>query len=164
MNRLQFAQNAYEAFDQMLALSTPDRGLGSGMTGRIDVWQEVLRVVSDGSWVFGHGVRSSDTLSWLSNQMVDNSYMVILYDMGIVPLILITWRFVSLLHRATQRCLSPVQYDDKLSLTCGMFLVVLMVSSIVERDLIWSRQSVLAASVPVFTVPNRVFTLELARD
>jgi len=155
-NHRQSTQDAYEAVDQMLALSTPDRGLGSGMTGRVDVWQQVLRAISDGSWLFGHGVRSSDLFF---DPMIDNSYLVILYDMGIVPLILITWRFASLLCLATRSCLKAVRDDEKLWLACGTFLVVLLVTSIVDRSLFAVGNPFSLLAFLFFTIPNRTLTL-----
>lgn len=163
MTQLESAQDAYGAVDQMLALSSKDRGLGSGMTGRVDVWQEVLRATSDGSWLLGHGVRSSDTVLWPFNQAIDNSYMVILYDMGIVPLILITWRFGSLLRRAAQNCLGQVHVDEKLWLACGLFLVVLLVSSIFERYLFAVGNPFSLLAFLFFAAPNRALTQEDGR-
>jgi O-antigen ligase len=130
---LESTQEAYAAVDQMLELSTASRGLDSGMTGRFDMWREVLRVIRDGSWIFGHGVRSSDAV-WSYDPKIDNSYLVILYDMGVVPLVLITWRFVSILRATTRGFFSAMDENQKkLALACGMFLVVLLVTSIVER-------------------------------
>jgi len=160
VNHLQWTQDAYEAVDQILSLSTPDRGLNSGMTGRVDVWHEVLRIVGDGSWVIGHGVRSSDAVLWPFSRSIDNSYLVILYDMGIVPLILITWRFVSLLRRATQSCLRAAHDDEKLWLACGMFLVLLLVSSIIDRSLFAVGNPFSLLAFLFFTAPNRVLMFE----
>jgi O-antigen ligase len=135
LQNVESIKEAYEVVDHLLALSTSDRGLDSGMTGRVDIWHEVLRAVSDGSWLFGHGVRSSDAV-WSYDPKIDNSYLVILYDMGIVPLSLITWRFVTVLGRTTRNCFGTIDDDEKkLQLACGMFLVVLLVTSIVERSL-----------------------------
>lgn len=127
-------RDAYAVLDQVLSLSTPDRGLDSGMSGRVDMWHEALRVFSDGTWLFGHGVRSSDAA--YTYPMIDNSYLVILYDMGAVSLILIAWRFVTILIRIARNAFCAVDKDARnLYIACGMFIVVLLVTSIVERSL-----------------------------
>lgn len=133
-SNLDSTRDAYAVLDQVLSLSTPDRGLDSGMSGRVDMWHEALRVLSDGTWLLGHGVRSSDAA--YTYPMIDNSYLVILYDMGAVPLILIAWRFVSILLRIARNAHREVDRDLRsLYIACGMFLVVLLVTSIVERSL-----------------------------
>ncbi|HLV88241.1 MAG TPA: O-antigen ligase family protein [Candidatus Sulfotelmatobacter sp.] len=148
-------KDTYDAMDQMLALSSHDRGLDSGMTGRVDVWHEVVRAVSDGSWLFGHGIRSSDVV-WSYDPKIDNSYLVILYDMGIVPLILITWRFVRMLQRSTSNCLSTSGKDEKrLWLICGIFLVVVLVTSIVERSLFAVGNPFSLLAFLLFAAPDR---------
>jgi len=124
----------FDGADQILALSSSERGLDSGMTGRVDLWHQVLRVFGDGSWLFGHGVRSSDTA--YVDPSIDNSYLVILYDMGLVPLILIVWRFFSILRNVTWCCFHTADPElNRLYMACGMFLVVLLVTAIVERSL-----------------------------
>jgi O-antigen ligase len=131
---IESTRTAYAVFDQVLSLSTPDRGLDSGMSGRVDMWQEALRVFSDGTWLLGHGVRSSDAA--YTYPMIDNSYLVILYDMGFVPLILITLRFVTILRRVARNCFRATDKDVRgLYTMCGMFFVVLLVTAIVERSL-----------------------------
>jgi O-antigen ligase len=161
---LEFTQDAVAAVDQMLALSTSARGLDSGMTGRVDLWQEVLRVVKDGSWLFGHGVRSSDAV-WSVDPKIDNSYLVILYDMGVVPLILITWRFVSMLRGATRTFFGAIDDDQKkLALACGMFLVVLLVTSMVERSLFAVGNPFSLLAFLFFATPTRSFQLLIDRS
>jgi O-antigen ligase len=127
-------KDAFDGLDQLLALSSAERGLDSGMTGRVDLWHQILRVFSDGTWLFGHGVRSSDVA--FVDPSIDNSYLVILYDMGIVPLILIVWRFVIILRNVTRACFHDRNAQARrLYIACGMFLVVLLVTAIVERSL-----------------------------
>ena len=161
---LESTQESYAAAVQMLALSNPNRGLDSGMTGRVDVWKEVLRVVKDGSWLFGHGVRSSDSV-WSHDPQIDSSYLVILYDMGVVPLILITWRFVSMLRRTVRNSFRAIDDDQrKLHLVCSMFLVVLLATSIVERSLFAVGNPFSLLAFLFFATPIRSFELPGARS
>jgi hypothetical protein len=134
------------------------------MTGRVDVWKEVLRVVKDGSWLFGHGVRSSDSV-WSHDPQIDSSYLVILYDMGVVPLILITWRFVSMLRRTVRNSFRAIDDDQrKLHLVCSMFLVVLLATSIVERSLFAVGNPFSLLAFLFFATPIRSFELPGARS
>ena len=162
VQNLESTQEVLATVDKILDLSSPGRGLDSGMTGRVDVWQEVLRVLRDGSWLFGHGVRSSDAV-WTYEPKIDNSYLVILYDMGVVPLILITWRFVRMLRGATRNYFCAIDDEQKqFHLTCGMFLVVLLVTSIVERSLFAVGNPFSLLAFLFFATPTR--SLELQGD
>lgn len=157
IGNLEPIQESYVVVDKLLELSNPGRGLDSGMTGRVDIWQEVVRAISDGSWLFGHGVRSSDAV-YSYDPKIDNSYLVILYDMGVTPLILITWRFVSVLGRTTRNCVSAIDQDQRrLYLACSMFVIVLLVTSIVERSLFAVGNPFSLLAFLFFATPNRCF-------
>jgi len=122
----------YESVDTILALSTPDRGFGSGLTGRLDKWHELLTIFSDGTWLLGHGIRSSDSME----QLIDNSYLVTLYELGIIPAILICARFLlklGLVVRGYLRRECPQQ--DGFLLFLALALTVLLVSNAFERML-----------------------------
>ena len=125
-------KNTYEFVDQILAISEPSRGIGSGFTGRLDTWSRTVRTLSDGSWLTGRGLRSSDSLY----PMIDNSYLVLLYDLGLLPLILITWRFLSIVVKALKAYFrTGDKAHQQLSLSCVMLVVALLVASISQRYL-----------------------------
>ncbi|MGB8064569.1 MAG: O-antigen ligase family protein [Candidatus Sulfotelmatobacter sp.] len=158
VSNMDSTRDAYAVLDQVLSLSTPDRGLDSGMSGRVDMWHEALRVFSDGTWLLGHGVRSSDAA--YTYPMIDNSYLVILYDMGVVPLILIAWRFVSILLRVARNAFRAADKDFRgLYIACGMFLVVLLVTSIVERSLFAVGNPFSLLAFLFFATPTRCLEL-----
>lgn len=127
---LGWTTEAFDFADQVLALSTPDRGLDSGFTGRFDSWSKALRTVSDGTWVLGRGLRSSDSVY----PAIDNSFVVILYELGLLPLILIGWRFFSILWRFQKSYFQSTEGRQRqFYLSCSLLMVVFLVNDIVGR-------------------------------
>jgi O-antigen ligase len=134
--QLKYVENAYGFVDDVLQLSNSERGIGSGLTGRTAMWTETMKVFSDGSWITGHGVRSADAWAATREASIDNSYLVILYDLGLVSILLITGRFVYILFTLVKSYLRAIQ-DGQRMLYLGMTLVmvVFLVNNIVERDM-----------------------------
>jgi hypothetical protein len=125
-------QETYEFVDQVLSLSTKDRGIDSGFTGRFDKWASVIRDLSDGTFLIGRGVRSSDAME----TMIDNSYIVILYDLGLIPLIVIVYRFLNILYESFRGYFLAVTQEKKhFYLLCTLIAVVALVTNFTERSL-----------------------------
>lgn len=128
----EWTKDSYAFVDQVLELSSEYRGIDSGFTGRLDNWKETMRVFADGTWLRGRGARSSDSLT----SLIDNSYLVILYEIGLLPVILITWRFFSILRgffRGYFRAIS--QREKHFYLACSLLIVVFLVNNVVDRYL-----------------------------
>jgi O-antigen ligase len=122
--------DTFNFVDQVLALSAPDRGLDSGFTGRFDKWKETVHALSDGTWLTGRGLRSSDSMY----PPIDNSYLVLLYEVGLFPLILITWRFFGILRRFVKSYFrSTVKRQRHFYLAWTLLIVVFLVNDIVGR-------------------------------
>jgi O-antigen ligase len=116
-----------------LAITDQNRGFDSGFTGRFDKWQTTLNILSDGTWLFGKGIRSSDSMS---DNLIDNSYLVILYELGIIPLLLITLRFCSAGKRSIGAFWHARNDSGKwFYLYCVMFLAVFLANNFVARFL-----------------------------
>ena len=125
-------EDAFSFVDRVLALSTPERGLDSGFTGRWATWEAVVHTLRDGTFLLGHGMRASDAME----TMIDNSYLVIVYDMGLLPLILILFRFLHILLTSFQGYFrAPGDQERGLRLTCTLLVVMILVTNIVERSL-----------------------------
>jgi hypothetical protein len=125
-------EDAYVLMDQMLSLSTPDRGIDSGFTGRWDKWASVIHALGDGTFLLGHGVRASDMME----TMIDNSYLVLLYDLGLIPLILIVYRFLMVLYESFKGYFGAVADDEKqFRLVSTLLIVVVLVINFAERSL-----------------------------
>jgi O-antigen ligase len=143
--------DVYSYTDQALAITDSDRGIDSGFTGRFATWDSSLRSLADGSWVFGHGIRASDTLG----QFIDNSYLVLLYEAGIIPLVLITWRFLFISERFVRgyfQSLEPRQQLLYLSLV--MMVVAFMVNNIVARYLLSVGNAYSLVMLLLFVTPS----------
>jgi hypothetical protein len=150
--------NVSEFVDQVLAITEPSRGIGSGFTGRLGVWSTTVSTLSDGSWLTGKGLRSSDSLY----PMIDNSYLVILYDLGVFPLILITWRFLSILWRAAKAYFrAGDKPQQQFCLACGLLMVVLLVTNVSERYLFAVGNPYSLLAFLFFATPSSVLRLAL---
>ena len=125
-------QDTLDFADNVLSLSTSDRGIDSGFTGRVDKWANIVRSLSDGTFLIGRGVRTSDAME----TMIDNSYLVILYDLGLIPLIVILYRFASILYQSFRGYFAAVT-DEKRSffLLCTLIVIVVLVTNFAERSL-----------------------------
>lgn len=119
--------------DQVLELTNDSRGVGSGFSGRLDRWNAVTRIFADGTFLIGKGIRYTDISE---NTAIDNSYLVILYEVGLLPLLLIAGRFVSILWRFVRAYFNAVGVNSRgLYLDLGLLLFVLLIINIVERYL-----------------------------
>ncbi len=131
-DKFTLARDAYDFLDQALAISSPYRGVDSGFTGRFDVWKRTMDQLSGGNWLLGMGMRSSDSIY----PMIDNSYLVILYDLGFLPLVLIIWRFLSVLWKYSKSYLSATdETHRKFRFLCCLLIVMLLAINLVERFL-----------------------------
>ena len=125
-------QESYDFVDQVLSLSTKDRGIDSGFTGRFDKWASVMKDLSDGTFLIGRGVRASDAME----TMIDNSYIVILYDLGLIPLVVIVYRFLIILYESFRGYFVAVTREQRhLRLLCTLIVVVALVTNFTERSL-----------------------------
>jgi len=152
---LAWVQDTSSFIDQVLQLTQSDRGLGSGFSGRFNNWNTALRVLSDGTWLLGHGVRSSDLMP--EGSYIDNSYLVALYEIGFVALCLIAWRFLHLLRRFSTGYLQATNdVQRRLSLACMLLLACCMVNNIVARYLFSVGNPYSLVVLMLFATPTRV--------
>jgi len=138
--------DVWESIDQVLQISSGGRGMGSGMSGRLDAWQHTWAVLLKGSWIYGNGVRSSDDLPY----PVDNGFLVLLYDMGIVPFFIIVGRFISILRQAF-RCYMATGND--LHMILFFVLLGFLINNIPERFLFGVGNPSSLFAVMVFASP-----------
>jgi O-Antigen ligase len=126
-------RDGFDAADAVLALTDPNRGVDSGFTGRLDKWQVTMNTLSDGSWLIGHGIRSSD----MQEQLIDNSYLVMLYEVGIAPLLLVVWRYADILRQFIRHHRASVSSAERrLQLAGVLFMVVFLTSNVFARFLL----------------------------
>lgn len=71
-------------FIELLQLDNNERGVNSGLTGRVDAWPKVIDIVTQeiSSLLFGFGYRSWDNL--VRGFEIDNSYVNLFYETGII--------------------------------------------------------------------------------
>jgi len=133
VQNLDWTRNAYVFVDEVLAISNEYRGINTGFSGRFDQWSRAARVLSDGTWLVGRGLRSSDTL-FPEDQLIDNSYMVGLFELGLIPTLLITWRFIAVSYRILMAYFRSTDKERKyFYLACGLFMAVFLLNNVVAR-------------------------------
>lgn len=147
---LQWTKDVYEYTDQVLQLSQDYRGLDTGFTGRWDRWMVIMGVFTDGTFLVGRGIRTTDQTP------IDNSYLVILYEIGLVPLVLIMWRFFSISRRYFRNYFrSADQQERDFYLACCLFVAVFLVNNIVARFLFSVGNPYSLAVLLLFATPTR---------
>jgi len=154
IQNLEWTRNTYAFADQVLQLSQEYRGIDSGFSGRFDKWRATANVLSDGSWIFGKGIRSSDSMQ---DNLIDNSYLVILYEVGLIPLLLITWRFLYVSRRFLSGYFQSTDKEQRyVCLVCGMLMAVFLVNNIVARFLFSVGNPYSLAALLLFATPTRL--------
>jgi len=127
----EWTNDIYVFVDQGLQLSSKYRGLDTGFTGRLDGWTDMMPLLSDGTSLVGRGMRSSDSLP-----AIDNSYVLVLYEIGPLALILITWRFFRILLRSLKGYFGSIEGEQRqFYLACSLLIVVFLANNIVTRYL-----------------------------
>ena len=127
-----WTKDVYEYVDQVLQLSQDYRGLDTGFTGRWDKWVAVIRTFDDGTFLLGRGIRSSD----FTEMSIDNGYLVILYELGLIQLVLIAWRFFYILRTFLKGYFGAITIMRRHFYLCWILvLVVFLVNNIVARFL-----------------------------
>jgi O-antigen ligase len=154
IQKFESTQNTFAFVDQVLQLSDANRGIDSGLTGRVEKWQATINIMSDGSWLVGKGFRSSDSMT---DNLIDDSYLVILYEIGLIPLLLITWRFLALLLRFLSGYFHSIGKEQKyLCLAVGLFMVVFLVNNMVARFLLSMGNPYSLAALLLYATPTRL--------
>jgi len=118
----------WQWMDQILQLSSGDRGIGSGFSGRLEEWRATWVLLLRGIWIYGNGARSSDAFPF----PVDNGYLVLLYDLGIVPFCLVVGRFIRILARAFR---NYVQTGASIDLILFFLLLSFLLNNLTARFL-----------------------------
>lgn len=151
IRNLQWSKDAYEYTDQVLQLSQEYRGLDTGLTGRWSRWKVIMRVFTDGTFFVGRGIRSTDS------EPIDNSYLVILYEIGLIPLVLITWRFLSILGEYFRSYFRSTSREERdFYLACCLLLTVFLVNNIVDRYLFSVGNPYSLLALLLFATPKRL--------
>ena len=95
-----YLDEAFEFLVDLLQLNSEHRGVGTGLTGRTDLWAYIV----DQFWtarvplLWGGGFRNE----WINGITVDNSYLVILAEAGVLGLVLWVGRALLLIKRSVR--------------------------------------------------------------
>jgi O-antigen ligase len=72
--------------DTFLSLTSSQRGLKSGLSGRTEIWQIAFRLLrTNNRWLFGFGYRAGDRMVGT----IDNGYVQLLFESGLIAGVLI---------------------------------------------------------------------------
>lgn len=130
-----FADKINSYFTRMLELESSTRGVGTGATGRTELWARGISTLFDSpvAFVFGDGFRSSN--SGVIGFSTESSYITILLDSGIFLGIAVIMVFMYSPIKALS--LVPQQNRHSSSLVLlAPFLTFLLVESIFSRYLL----------------------------
>jgi exopolysaccharide production protein ExoQ len=130
-----FADKINSYFTRMLELESSTRGIGTGATGRTELWARGISALFDspGAFVFGDGFRSSN--SGVIGFSTESSYITILLDSGAFLGIAVIMVFLY----SPIKALSLVPQEDRHSSSLVLlapFLIFLLVESIFSRYLL----------------------------
>jgi O-Antigen ligase len=151
LNTASWLSDTYDVVDKVLQITSTDRGLDSGLTGRVDKWQETAKVLRDGSWLWGHGIRTSDSM----NQLIDNSYVVTLYEVGLFPLALICLRFFQVGYKcAKEYFVAADSRESAMYLVCVLLITVFLLNNFVARYLFGIGNPYSLLALLLFAAPS----------
>ena len=120
-------------FADKLDLFSPYRGLGTGLTGRIDKWNFTLYTLERGSWFLGNGFRSGSADLGFS---IDNGYLTLIYEIGLVPALLVMTKYIWFTLSFTLKYLRARTFQETaLYLSLVFIMVVFLTNNIVARYL-----------------------------
>ncbi len=114
---------------ELLEINSEYRGTDSGFTGRADAWPLVLDEVQESTvtLMFGHGFRSWNNIIMGIQTEVDNSYINLLYDVGLITTLFVVSLFIVIFLK----CSKSKEYKYFISL-----LVFCMIEGMVSRYLL----------------------------
>jgi exopolysaccharide production protein ExoQ len=119
---------------RILELESKTRGIGSGGTGRFQVWlRGISEIFADPMrFVFGGGLRSSDTLGFTT----EDSYIALALDMGVPLASLVIGCLCFSLYLVIAKYPGTPKNAQTNRVTLGSFFIFLLVESIFNRYLI----------------------------
>jgi len=103
--------------DNVLKLHDPYRGMGTGFTGRVDIWKTSLDVWKRRPW-FGYGFRACSP-EYLGHYAGHNGYIVVMVNMGIVGLLV----YLSFVIHACLKLVPGVRRGDKFDIIVFWYLL-----------------------------------------
>jgi len=122
----------YYSASESLELNSPGRGLHSGLSGRFGEWTRTIDLLGDGSWMEGHGFRTSgDEVG-----TIDNGYLVLLYECGILTAAIVLARYALALWYSWRNAIRTAQESRALlllALCCILF--AFLINNILDRYL-----------------------------
>jgi hypothetical protein len=118
---------------EMLELDSSHRGIGSGGTGRLELWQRGIEFIFGRSWevLIGSGLRSSD-ISYIGF-FTESSYITLAIEMGVFASAFLVGCFLFLLYRTGKDEFRRNDAFGKMAFYC---ITYAMLQSIFNRYLI----------------------------
>ena len=115
--------------NDLLMLSDPGRGFGSGVSGRASAWRESWDLFTSHPWL-GVGYRQHEKFL-ASEASAHNAYLAMLADMGVAGFVSYTFLVFGALWLAVRRA---ARLPDRANLACAAFLSAFVINGLVERQ------------------------------
>jgi O-antigen ligase len=143
---------ANDQFRILLELDSPYRGLDSGVSGRFEIWGDVLALLRGGAWLAGSGYRSGIRLIGAE---IDNGYLTVWLEMGVLGLCVVLFRYLSILRSALSSYWSD-RGPAQTALCICAFLVVVLVNNVFARYLFGMGNPVSLLALFLYAGPPRL--------
>ena len=149
-----FIPDVWNAVSLYLLLDSPYRGVDSGLSGRIDNWALAQRDLYGGAWLTGTGFRAGNLLSY----PIDNGYLVVLYELGVAPLIVIVYCYVTTWLRSLRAVYVMPSLRAAAPYLGILFIVTFVaISSIVARFLFGLGNPISLICLMLLLAPRRSY-------
>lgn len=133
--RTQLSYDIFSYVSKALALDSSQRGIDSGLSGRTIRWEISLRAIATGgTWLLGTGYRTSGPNLGFS---VDNGYLIVWYECGLVGLLLVVGQFIWILNWCRRRYINGrgLNGGGRMLLGVAGFATVFLVNNFFDRYL-----------------------------
>lgn len=100
-----YGGQVYDTLDRLYSLSTADRGVGSGASGRLEAWKSTWKLFLDHPFI-GVGFRAHEFLLRVDSS-AHNGYLATLAELGLIGFLAILSLIARSLHLLWQRAQEP---------------------------------------------------------
>ena len=123
---------------RILELESKTRGIGSGGTGRVQLWLHGISqiFVNPMRFAFGSGLRSSDSEQGMSGFSTENSYITLALDLGVPLASLIIGCLCFCLYLVVAKYPGTEKNAQTNRVVLGSFFIFVLVESIFNRYLV----------------------------
>lgn len=153
-------QFLFDSINAKLELSTDDRGLGTGLTGRTDVWNELIKLLDIRILAFGNGYRTLNNIF----ESVDNGYLVVIYENGLFCLLILLSLILSVMFSLTKVYFSSSDKNNSALYLSFLYLIVTFLANNFVARYLLSVGNPFSAFMIVFLFASPIFLNQIKKS